>query len=504
MLTPNNMFYPLSLVIFFSVYPIMVIGVHNIEEMILTDIFFPLFLSLVSYVATFFLIDKILKNRNKSALITAVLIIFFFYYGHIFYEYISGKHLFEITIGRHRFFLPVWTIFFSLIIFYLYRSQKDFTNLVKFFSSLSIFLVLTSLATFFLNSEETNSQFQKKFDTKTSSYSSTKVEKLRYPDIYYIILDGYASKDTLFDIYKFDNSYFYKSLMEKGFYIAEDAKANHSFTYLSLSSSLNMAYMNWLADHKKPANFKDIGNYISNNLVAKKLKQLGYKYINFDSSYNPSRKSSIADKTITCNNINELDRTILKTTLISPFLLYGDIREGLLCQFEKLSDVDPSSPKFVFNHIIAPHPPFVFKSNGDAASINRGLNPWADKDAYIEQLKFINSKLIESVDSIISKSPGSIVIVQSDHGPASSGTEEMLNPSDTLIKERMGILSAFYFGNNEITSKLYKSISPVNSFRLIFSEIFNEKIDLLDDKSYFTPIDGKAPKIFDDVTHILR
>jgi len=80
----------------------------------------------------------------------------------------------------------------------------------------------------------------------------------------------------------------------------------------------------------------------------------------------------------------------------------------------------------------------------------------------------------------------------------------MLNPSDTLIKERMGILSAFYFGNKEITSKLYKSISPVNSFRLIFSEIFNEKIDLLDDKSYFTPIDRKAPKIFDDVTHILR
>ena len=49
----------------------------------------------------------------------------------------------------------------------------------------------------------------------------------------------------------------------------------------------------------------------------------------------------------------------------------------------------------------------------------------------------------------------------------------------------MGIFNALYLpGNNK--NYLYKSISPVNNFRLIFNSYFNENFSLLPDSSYYT------------------
>ena len=81
-----------------------------------------------------------------------------------------------------------------------------------------------------------------------------------------------------------------------------------------------------------------------------------------------------------------------------------------------------------------------------------------------------------------------------------TGTEEMLNPSDDLIKERMRILNAFYVPE-KIKKRLYKNITPVNSFRLILSEVIGLDLPLLKDRNFFTPI-GQENLIFNDVTDI--
>jgi hypothetical protein len=40
---------------------------------------------------------------------------------------------------------------------------------------------------------------------------------------------------------------------------------------------------------------------------------------------------------------------------------------------------------------------------------------------------------------------------------------------------------------------LYPTISPVNSFRLVFNSYFGGKYDMLDDATYFSPV----PKLYD-------
>jgi hypothetical protein len=194
---------------------------------------------------------------------------------------------------------------------------------------------------------------------------------------------------------------------------------------------------------------------------------------------------------------------LIKTTILDPFFLYGGVRSTILCQFETVGSVAKSGSNFIFSHIIAPHPPFVFDSHGGEVGMNSGLNPWSDKEAYVQQTKFVNVKVIEMIDAIKEQSKvDPIIIIQSDHGPASSGTEEMLNASDVLIKERMRILNA-YLVPKKIRENLYKEITPVNTFRLILSKLLKLDLPLLSDRNFFTPI-GQDKLVFDDVTGIAQ
>ena len=60
-----------------------------------------------------------------------------------------------------------------------------------------------------------------------------------------------------------------------------------------------------------------------------------------------------------------------------------------------------------------------------------------------------------------------------------------------------GILNAYHLPGG--ADELYDSISPVNSFRIIFNTYFDAKLPLLQDKHYFS-IYYESPYSFSDVT----
>jgi hypothetical protein len=63
------------------------------------------------------------------------------------------------------------------------------------------------------------------------------------PDIYYIILDGHGRADVLAMLYNVDNSTFTNGLEQRGFKVASQSRSNYMRTIQSLSSSLNMSYL---------------------------------------------------------------------------------------------------------------------------------------------------------------------------------------------------------------------------------------------------------------------
>ena len=64
----------------------------------------------------------------------------------------------------------------------------------------------------------------------------------------------------------------------------------------------------------------------------------------------------------------------------------------------------------------------------------------------------------------------------------------------------MAILNAYYFpGGDE--GLLYPTITPVNTFRVVFNRYFDRDLELLEDVSYFA--DWSTPYDFIDLTDML-
>jgi len=130
---------------------------------------------------------------------------------------------------------------------------------------------------------------------------------------------------------------------------------------------------------------------------------------------------------------------------------------------------DREEPTFTFAHILVPHPPYIFTPEGDFL--------WAGnrKKGYRSNVEFIDSHIVPVVKNIIKKSDiPPVIIIMGDHGSGGN---------DVTPAMRMSILNAYYV-NETAKEALYASITPVNSFRVVFNNYFNTNLPLLEDTSY--------------------
>ena len=70
------------------------------------------------------------------------------------------------------------------------------------------------------------------------------------PDIYVILLDGYARPDKMRELFGFDDSAFTGGLEQRGFRISEGSRSSYLVTTLSVPSMLNMRHVPDLFDAK--------------------------------------------------------------------------------------------------------------------------------------------------------------------------------------------------------------------------------------------------------------
>jgi hypothetical protein len=365
----------------------------------------------------------------------------------------------------------------------------------------------------------TNSTADDFFPAKIS-HKETNTEDIgksaMFRDIYYIILDGYASSSTLTGVYGYDNRKFIDYLNKKGFRIASESLSNYATTYLSLASSLNMEYFDNMTDLiGSESNDRKIPNQmIRNSNAMNYLRSQGYKIIHFGSGWGATGSNGYADldiqRDVWALGGDELMMVLIQTTMLRPFekhLIENGFRGRLLFTFSELAKVYRiEGPKFIFAHITCPHPPYVFAATGESVpeiKLKMDGNIWEQKENYLNQLLFINKKVEMLVDEILLKSePSPIIILQADHGSASTlGSEDSgrwNNPTEAGLKERMRIFNAYYLPPDS-NYFLYDSITPVNTFRLVFNLYFNTNYKLLEDKSYYSTY--KYPYKVIDVTN---
>jgi len=312
-----------------------------------------------------------------------------------------------------------------------------------------------------------------------------------FPDIYYIILDGYARKDTLNRVFHYDNTAFETALSKKGFYIANQSTSNYPMTHLSLASSLSMEHINHIAAENGVKNCQPYFDRIRNPKIAQALKNQGYEYHTISSGWYPtSAPSYYSDHhySTTLSKLSNYYQTLLAMTPLKPFIgaTQATLRLYAFTALEQIS-MQHHKPKLVFLHLVMPHPPAYFDSQGNIKNITQtDLNHYFDKTEYIEQLIFLNRKVLEAVNGILKNSSHPpLIILQADHG--SGHTFETFKkgvPSSNQIQERFPIFNA-YFGPPEFQKMLYPTITPVNSFRVVFNYLQLDMWPLLPDTNYF-------------------
>lgn len=452
------------------------------------------------------LFNLLTKNKDKAGIITTFILFVFFSYGLIFNSLINKK-IGQIALDNHQLLLAIWSILFIVVYFLILRTRKNLTSLSSFFTIVSLALIAITTFSILFAKFENKSRY---LEQNQEKITLTAEQEDNLPDIYYIILDSYTSNNNLQKIYGYNNNEFTDNLKSKGFIVPSNSQSNYANTFLSLSSSLNMKYINGLSEDlgENSQNRSITYDMISNNKIYSLLKSINYKSILVSPSWGPANASSKADFSFRYDSGGEFRSILFKTTMLRVTGNQKNDRERTLYEFTKLSEI-PSAikdPKFVFVHIICPHAPYVFDANGEPVNKDKLLIPggdWKQKDDYVNQLIYINKEVNKTVDDILasSKNPP-IIIIQADHGTASTFSDDQWNnPSEESYGERMGIFNAYYLPNGG-DNIIYDNITPVNSFRLIFNYYFKTNYEKLDDRSYFSTYG--QPYKFLDVTEKVK
>lgn len=505
----------------FAIFPILFLFSYNIEQMMSFSETLAPAAVVLGFTLLLLLISKLIfKDNKKAGIIISAFLVLFFSYGHVF-DMIQGQvNLF--LVGKHGYLIFIWGLLLTSSIYFIAKTRRDLRNFNNILNIIAFSLVVISLISIGAykfktrNIWQDNNRNMEAGETNIANLVNTDIPR----DIYYIILDEYAPQSTLKEIFNYDNHEFTDYLTEKGFTIASKSRSNYALTYLSLSSSLNMTYINRIINIGivgiESRDKSILNQTILENRVAGLLQSKGYQFVDLSSGWGKTSNNPYADLNLQCHRWSRWDdeftAVLIKTTMLRPFEEYfieDTIRANVLCTFDRLAKIYKiKGPKFVFAHIVSPHEPYVFGPDGEKVSeveLKMSEDEEKQKEKYLNQLIFINKKVKVLVDEILSNSEiPPIIILQADHGTASTFDitikAEEYPIDENMYRERMRIFNAYYLpqGGNDV---LFDSITPVNTFRLIFNLYFGMNYELLPEQNYFS--NNKTPYKLIDVTDIV-
>jgi hypothetical protein len=503
----------------FAIYPVAAAMARNSTEIRLADTLRPLFITLFIALILFFFLQKKFQPVDRAGLLTSLLLLFFFHYGY-YYKFPETYTFLGLQVNRHMVIILLWLVFITIVTsqrIWMHVRPQIITRYLNILSMISFVFPFRLILIFaYWYAQDPLRDWQPNLPPIAPPSATTQTSSS--PDIYYIILDGYGRQDILQELYGFDNSNFIDFLQERNFYIANDSRSNYNQTALSLASSLNLDYLYLPSFAGDQSNNRDpLKEMIQDSRLVNFLMQRGYTILALDSGFDLTNDIS-ATKYLTINNhpITNFESLLLQTSAFRiPFDLFGwrlpipeysTHRERILTNFQTLGTLSSyGGPKFVFAHIMAPHPPFIFDANGNPLAPDRpyslgdGSHYQGTSDeyvsSYVQQLAYLNKLVMGVVNELLANSAKEpIIILQADHGPGAYLNWDSLELS--CVMERTSILNAYYLPNQDI---LYPSITPVNTFRIILDNYFNTNLGILPDKAYFAI--WQKPYKFVDVTN---
>ncbi len=503
----------------FATHSILSLYARNADRLPLADL--PQLVAIVlGAVAVVYVTLRLLgAGTAKAGLLTTVVVMPILYYANM--RVMFGGSL------QPVWFLLTWAVVMAALLWHFARSRSNMRPVVLGLNAMAAVVVAGSLWSIAVHASATAESRSSELLHELAPLPVAGAPAGPKRDIYYIVFDRYANAETLRRVYDFDNRAFLARLRGAGFYVADDAAANYQRTAHSIASSLSLGYLDRLGARLGEASgdWLPIYTMLQDHTAGRFLKQQGYRFLQFGSWWNPTRRSPLADENVNWHTMPQLSRAYLGQTAFGQIARLLDLPflddranqcDRTARQLEALAAVahDPR-PTFVFAHLLVPHPPFVFDAAGrcmpraEAQARSRVKN-------YTDQVIFANAQILELIDRIRATSTTDpVIVIQSDEGPwpaPYAGNEHEFGrdvsavdwsqvPGDEL-REKMRILNALYLPGDE-PAPFHPAMTPVNTFRIIFNRYFGTDLPLLPDRNYVFVDDAHLYK-FKDVTDLVR
>ena len=461
----------------------------------------PLFILLSLCLLASFLIQRFVKDWHRTDFLVFMLVALFVIYRPLY-------SMIETNLPRQADFLGL-ALMLVLAVLYLPFSSRKFwlfirkpVQLTNYFNLFCMFLLIFQVV-------RLGQKFHAQIGAKTIQTAIAPLtEKIQLksevrPDIYVIILDGYGRQDVLESIYEYDNSKFIGELEKRGFDVSTQSHSNYLQTPYSMASLWNFDYVQpWspTSDYRQY-----LVQPIQNNRVFRLLDEIGYTTVSFEGTLGYTQIDTADVFLSNFLPLNHFETLLLIDSPLEslsnvfdlgiPVSTYKAHETSVSYKLEALKEVPASipGPKIVYDHILIPHPPFIFDRNGNVREQRQPYKLWDDgetaggeykyQEGYREQVAFVNKKILESIDAILAKSETPpIILVMGDHGPASMFRFDLDSPG--CIWERASNLYALHLPGHQTDGTIYATITPVNTFRVIFDTYFGTELPLLEDRTY--------------------
>jgi len=496
----------------FAIFPIIFLFSHNVNRLYAEEIILPLLYAIGGAFLIWIVLGFLIKSIIKSGFIVSTGLVLFFSYGHIFMllnTYFPMESLKDDFVSYHIILIIPVLLLFGLSSYYFIKTKKPLNNATKITNVIAATLVVISLAgigEYYMTESYSLNEIQ-----NIPEENSVQVtESNKFPDVYYIVLDGYAGLESLQKFLNYDNSDFLDFLSQKGFHIASESFSNYQGTRFSIPSTLHMSYIQNIVDIQNIdlTEERALIGLSRDNPVFKNFKSKGFTIYSIESGSTHTTNIKDVDFRLCTYQDNlsqsEFGSMLIQTTILNPIqtkLFSHTNREKILCGFSELSNMENrnDSPKFVFAHIMLPHRPYIFGPTGEPIySRVLALTDWEedwDRDLYLGQLKFANLKMKEVVEKLTEIENPPIIIIQSDHGMRYG---EYKTEYEFMLRN-LNNFKAYYFPDGERGID-FETTTPVNSFRVLFN-LLGDEFELLEDKLYI--VDNENPNQFKDVTDVL-
>ena len=258
------------------------------------------------------------------------------------------------------------------------------------------------------------------------------------PDIYLVLLDGYPRADVVDSVIGKDTSSFLEDMDSLGFDVAENSHSNYNRTILTVASIANGRQVDELVvvpPHGGPAQERLFTSLIHGGAAFQDARRLGYEVVAVPSQlerYAPIQADEVRDS----GQLSQFEYLLPRDGALPRIggdayltFLREQHRQRVMSSFSTLAAIASEStekPRLVFAHIMAPHNPIVFRSDGLVATVPECY--WADcfiddpmsvelKSAIGEQIEFVDRHVLTLAAEIKQTSTRPAVIVFfGDHG----------------------------------------------------------------------------------------